>query len=194
MTRVENFAPAPSKFSNAFSALADNPTENLGKKSCSSGSVPSETHISGTSHTPTNRTSTRANKASSDSLRDEQKVFTLAKRPSAEPVSVVSTASPAVPATAAPTYDMDVSFDPAPGPSISSLTTSPLLADADLICSRVRSFDQNLADTLQTLLSGLISRLASLEVSQTPTPPPIALCLYPIPPLKRIITLLWNRA
>ena len=102
MTRVENFAPPPPNLSNPFSALADKPIEILGKNSDSSESnlvACEELTLSGN---PSKRTSARSNKATTESLKDEQKVFSAINRPTAVPGTAASSAPSSVPTAVLP--------------------------------------------------------------------------------------------
>ena len=176
MTRVENFAPPPPNLSNSFTALADKPIEILGKNSDSSESNLVACEELTLSDNPSKRTSARSNKATTESLKDEQKVFSAINRPTAVPGTAASSAPSSVPtavsSTAAPpappmSNDMDLSpvegNSPAP-PAVQLVTMANAMSH---VRERLSQSDPDLAVMIETLFRRMSGEIDSLRNSLT---------------------------
>ena len=179
MTTVPK-APSPAVFSNAKLANTAKNNENSMKNSNFSTQTALHSSTSGSSAGSLNeepftvvRTSKRATKASLESLKDSQKVFTLAKRPEIVPTAGTSPAE-SIAATAEepqpPTEDVDMVDDshaPERKPSPSELLEN------------IRDQFPDVALALQAVIEGLVSKVASLEkqLAEKPVPPTYASAL-----------------
>ena len=175
MTRVENFAPPPGNSSNAFSALVADPIDFLFKNSVSSGSNLIDSQNSSSTDNPQKRTSSRPNKATTESLKDDQKVFSGKNRPTAVKVTAgptVQTPAPtAVSVTAAspvPSFsnEMDVSpveeDNPPPSTAVQVVT---LVTAMSLVRDRLSQSDPELAVVIETMFSRMTAEIESLRNS-----------------------------